>query len=46
MNIKFFSGSWHHKQFMVRFMETVEGQVTLKTKVKIFSLQKVYTDIP
>ena len=39
------SGSWHHKRFMVFVMETVEGQMTLKTKVNIFGFLKTFYSI-
>ena len=39
------SGSWHYKRFMVCVMETVEGQITLKTKVNIFGFLKAFCSI-
>ena len=50
MNIKYAVG--HGKRFIVCLMETVEGQMALKTKVNIFGFLKTFcsiegiTDIP
>ena len=39
------SESWHHKRFMVCVVETVERQMTLKTKVNIFRFLKTFCSI-